>query len=577
MSEPLFAILSDAHPGSPEWQAQATWGAGLPEACTPVLGFEPDIRLVALPRNPGDPVAGLEAEGRDLFLLPAMAEFSLYQKQCLAELVAGLRRGGTAYHDDVDPAHPLLLNAYVSACAEAMAKAGSSPGNTGLLLIAAGDGDAASRAHSYRLMRLIWEQLGLAAGDVAFLRHERTPLPEKLADCAQGRPGRCWICLPAFHGTGDHLAFAETILNDFNARTGLNWPLASSLPPETIADWMRLRLLALWNSHRSKHQTREPSPRYRPSDRAGKLHGPFGAGWIAEIATVDDFCEALAKLELGDGPCFVKVTWHGYATGTFTDAVALDMLLSALPGRAIILEGHSSGRNTGGADFDWEQEARENRLWIREQEVDFLARTGLRAVLDRHGAEYVNVSEAWWDGQCAAPEDVMEKCQIDVRHEELLGFVPRVILDHVGAPFISFARFKGPTRLGISNCFGLLPAPLRTAWHGPHIGAFAGVCCDMAKIYSSLLRPIGIVEALNVAVRWRRGGLYRSRWGNYDLIRDPGVVTLSDGLVAADVLASRLQGQDVRKSAFFDVVDREFGFDASADADLDPGLVTRFA
>ena len=54
----------------------------------------------------------------------------------------------------------------------------------------------------------------------------------------------------------------------------------------------------------------------------------------------------------------VKVTWHGYATGTYTDPAALDLLLGALPAPAIILEGHTSSRNLGGASFDWETEAR---------------------------------------------------------------------------------------------------------------------------------------------------------------------------------------------------------------------------
>ena len=45
----------------------------------------------------------------------------------------------------------------------------------------------------------------------------------------------------------------------------------------------------------------------------------------------------------------VKVTWHGYATGTYTGPVALDLLLGALPGRAVLLEGHTSSRNVGGA------------------------------------------------------------------------------------------------------------------------------------------------------------------------------------------------------------------------------------
>jgi hypothetical protein len=58
--------------------------------------------------------------------------------------------------------------------------------------------------------------------------------------------------------------------------------------------------------------------------------------------------------------------------------------------------------------------------------------------------------------------------------------------------------------------------------------------------------------------------LYRSRWGNYDLIRDAGYVAASRGLVAADIVAARMQGQDVRSSAFFDVVRDELGWDDEA-------------
>lgn len=63
-----------------------------------------------------------------------------------------------------------------------------------------------------------------------------------------------------------------------------------------------------------------------------------------------------------------------------------------------------------------------------------------------------------------------------------------------------------------------------------------------------------MVEGLYSAVRWNRRGLYRSRWGNYDLILDSVYVTASRGLAGADILAARLQGQDVHGSAFFDVV-----------------------
>ena len=153
------------------------------------------------------------------------------------------------------------------------------------------------------------------------------------------------------------------------------------------------------------------------------------------------------------------------------------------------------------------------------------------------------------------------------------SYIPRVLLDYTGCPMISFAKFKGPTRLAISNLFGLIPDPLRSAWHGPNITYFARVCCDLAKLYGALFPLSGMNEALYSAVRWNRKGLYRSRWGNYDLISNAGYVAASSNLVTADILASRLQGQDVNRSAFFDVVRAELGWDEAAAADPLPQAV----
>jgi hypothetical protein len=87
-----------------------------------------------------------------------------------------------------------------------------------------------------------------------------------------------------------------------------------------------------------------------------------------------------------------------------------------------------------------------------------------------------------------------------------------------------------------------------------------------------LKKQTRIVNGPNIpwfAVRWNRRGLYRSRWGNYDLIRDAGYVAASRGLAAADILAARMQGQDVCRSAFFHVVRDELGWDhESADTPL---------
>jgi hypothetical protein len=257
----------------------------------------------------------------------------------------------------------------------------------------------------------------------------------------------------------------------------------------------------------------------------------------------------------------VKVTWHGYAPGTYTGPAALDLLLGALPGTAVILEGHTSGRNLGGADWDWETDAERHRTWVRQQDVEFLRRTGLAEVIARHKAQYLNVTEAWWDGACAPAEDVRAALgDIALQNPDLAGFVPSALMDLRGTPLISFARFKGPTRLGISNLFGLIPHPLRTAWHGTGVTDFAAVCCDLARIYGSLFPLFGLVEAFDSAVRWDRKGLYRSRWGNYDLVLTDGLFSLSEGLVGADLLASRLQGQDATRSGFYGVVRDRLGW-----------------
>ena len=239
------------------------------------------------------------------------------------------------------------------------------------------------------------------------------------------------------------------------------------------------------------------------------------------------------------------------------------MLLGALPGQAVLLEGHTSSRNLGGATWDWAKHSRQHRAWIAEQEADYLRRTGLAEVIRKHKAQYLNVTEAFWDGRCAPRESIeaiLHEAGVRLHHPTLAGYVPEVLLAHRGAPFLSFARFKGSTRLSVANLFGLIPDVLRTVWHGPNMTHFARVCCDLGKLYGCLFDMYGMVEGLHAAVRWSRRGLYRSRWGNYDLIPHPGLVTFSRDLAVADVLASRLQGRQVHDSTFFQVIRQELGF-----------------
>ncbi len=609
-SEVAFVLVGDA-------QVPKACCEAVENAIAPVLGFFPAVHAAHMLEEfyystppPSDGglygllAACAERGVRRVFVLPLHFDFSLLQKQQLVETVNRSRRDLSdleIYYDDPDPCHPLLLQIFVDIFCRTLAKAQAMPQEIGLLLVASGHGDAPARAQSYRLMRLLWEQLGLASGEVAFLRHEKTPLPEQLARCA-AKPLR-WVVLPQLLFADAHRQYTEVILADFQRQfsPAADWPLCAALEGHPgVADWLQQRALALWKQHRQRQEARLPSLRYGATARPARICAAgaslpiedlgarvpedmcYNGGVIAEVDRAESLAPLLEAMGIdAGGPIFVKVTWHGYATGTYTDAVALDALLSALPGKAVVLEGHSVSRNRGGAEWDWETQAREHRDWLRAEEAEYLERTGLRQVLARHGATYLNVTEAYWDGQCAPAsevESIARAAGVQLNHPELCAFVPELLLQYRNRPFLSFARFKGPTRLGISNCFGLLPGPLRAAWHGPNISHFARVCCDMAQIYGSLLKPYGLVEGFNQAVRWNRQGLYRSRWGHYDLIDRPGILTLSPGLAAADILASRLQGQNVERSAFFDVVRSVFGPHQRACRDsIDTGLVARLS
>ena len=577
-----FIIATDLRSCDPDWPAAVAQLADIRAACARILGFDPDLSLATMRVHAGDAepeqslrrvIQNTASESGEIFVLPSAFDFSLWQRDALAQVLAEARRehaGTVFHHDDVDLAHPLLVSTLAEQAARGIARAGIPPQRCGLILAASGHGDPASRAQSYRLMRLLWEELGLARADVGFVRHVQPFLGHRLEQCA--RENLHWVVLPQAQWEIEHVAYAGVILENFQRdhAEAANWPFIQ--PPgaqSSLTAWYAQRIVHLWRQKRQREHLREPSAKNRVVP--AKERWTCGGGIVARVPDRDSLAEVLAAILPPQKPerVLVKVTWHGYATGTYTDPAALDLLLSALPAPAIILEGHTSSRNLGGAEFDWESDARRNRAWIRQQEAEYLRRTGLADVLERHHAQYINVTEAWWDEECVCRceiERVLTERGIHLQHAELADFVPKALLPFRGCPLISFAKIKGSTRLGISNMFGLIPAPLRDAWHGPNITWFARVCCDIAKLYGGLFELSGLVEGLFSAVRWNRQGLYRSRWGNYDLITNAGYVTASRGLVAADILASRLQGSDVHSSAFFDVVRAELGWDDAASA-----------
>ena len=589
MAATAFIVATDTQPGGAAWVGTEAQAASLEMFAARLLGFIPRMRTAWLPDGQPDDstydlgrVMDQEIAGgaSELFVLPSAFELNVWQRARLGQVFSEARRRHSrvlVHHDDVNPTHPLLVDCFTGQIVDALARWELSPQRTGLLLVAEGQGDPSTRADSYRLMRLLWEQTGLGHAETGFIRHGQPFLRDALTRCM--REPLNWILLPQCQWDSELWHYAEVMLADHQRANNeaKDWRLLD--PPgdhPAILAWLEQRLLHLWREKRARQSVRAQSARqqvplsaelwssdgWAPSSERETLPR---CGLLARARESSTLAGILTRVLPPAERYLIKVTWHGYAPGTYSSPAALDLLLGALPGRAVLLEGHTSSRNLGEADWDWETDAERHRTWIRQQDAEFLRRTGLAEVITRHRAQYLNVTEAWWDGACAPEEQVRAALgDIAIQHPELAGFVPSALMELRGMPLLSVARFKGPTRLGISNLFGLIPHPLRTAWHGPNITFFAAVCCDLARLYGCLFPLFGFVEAFESAVRWDRKGLYRSRWGNYDLVLTDGLFTLSEGLVGADLLASRLQGQDVLRSAFYGVVRDRLGWSTEA-------------
>ena len=126
------------------------------------------------------------------------------------------------------------------------------------------------------------------------------------------------------------------------------WRMAE--PPgdhPAITAWLVQRITRLLgNEKRARESVRVASPKRAVATAKCQA---VGAGVIARVSDSRQMSCLLERVLPAAKPdrVLVKVTWHGYATGTYTDPAALDLLLGALPAPAIVVEGHTSSRNTG--------------------------------------------------------------------------------------------------------------------------------------------------------------------------------------------------------------------------------------
>ncbi len=265
----------------------------------------------------------------------------------------------------------------------------------------------------------------------------------------------------------------------------------------------------------------------------------FGQVTFLNHATREDFVGMVKALDLKP-PLVIKPNWG--SSVAFTEARVLDWVLSAVGGEALVVESYGYARSEDaivkghGGSFRRE-ELRRNDRW-------FLEYSGMRRVLHKYDAEYVNITEEVWAGRTAQASVIQQA--VEDRYEpvgkgEMYSQVPRRLSDLRGGSLLSLAKVKIMEEpivisLSVKNLFGMIPGPSRGAYHGRCDSLMDRSILDVNKIYRSLFAVKGIVEAVFTATE----GMTLTP----KIYKDPGMAWACTNTIDLDAVVSSQIGID---------------------------------
>jgi hypothetical protein len=226
--------------------------------------------------------------------------------------------------------------------------------------------------------------------------------------------------------------------------------------------------------------------------------------WIKDVAISEKtgkeaFQELIRSLELKP-PVVIKPNWG--TSLCFTEALILDWTLEAVQGEALIVESYGWSRTremleAGKLGSKKKRDLRASDSW-------FLEYSGIGKVLEKHGVEFLNVSEENWGKRIVDPETIREG--VEGKHRpvadgDFYSWVPERLYELKGADFLSLSKLRLglkdiPASLSVKNLFGLIPMPSRWRYHGKGNCILDQSIVDIYKVYDSLFNVKGVVEAV---------------------------------------------------------------------------------
>ena len=282
----------------------------------------------------------------------------------------------------------------------------------------------------------------------------------------------------------------------------------------------------------------------------------IGNAVVEKPVDEESFAKIIKGLHLKP-PVIVKPNWG--TSSCFTEAVILDWVLSAVDSDALVVESYGWARTeetvkTGRMGSKKRRDLRKSDRW-------FLKYSGIGKVLEKHGVEFLNVTEENWGHRTADPEvirAIVEGNHSPLEREEFYGFVPKRLYEMIGSDLLSLTKIKllpEPIHVSfaIKNLFGMIPGPSRWRYHGKKHSKLNQSIVDIYKLYDPLFTIKGVVEAVLTASRIDPETLRR------DIRKNPSFVAASTDPLELDALMTALLGVDPLSVGYLRLAAEIFG------------------
>jgi len=283
----------------------------------------------------------------------------------------------------------------------------------------------------------------------------------------------------------------------------------------------------------------------------------FGEIAVEQSSDPSIYAKVISQLKLKP-PVIIKPNWG--MINNYTEAEVIDGVLSAINGEAVVTESYGWARTEDALRGKGLGSLKKDDL--RRSDEWFLKTTGMDRVLEKHGVDYVNITEEVWAKRTVDTETIREIAGKygPLHFEEFYGKVPSRLFELRGGTFLSLAKYRlnhDPivVSLTLKNLFGMIPGPRRGKYHGKNDALLAQGILDINRVYHSVFNTVGMVDAVLTASIGRRA----EDAIKPEIARDCGLLLGSRDRVRLDAFVAAMEGRDPRTIGYLKLAADTFG------------------